>query len=546
MKIKILLLCIVLLAALLRMYHLGSNPPSLSWDEVAWGYNGYSLSVDLRDEFGVFLPFTYIESFGDFKPPVYAYLDSIPVALFGLTAFAARFPSAFFGTLTILVTYFLTLRIFYNSPYKKIIALLSAFLLAISPWHINLSRAAFEANVASFFIISGVWLFLGWVQGQKWYLIFSAVMFALSIYTFNTARIVSPLLVLLLAVAFWKQLYNRKKEVIVGSIVGLVLILPTVPFLVSPQAGLRFKEVNIFTNLEVIERTNQEIANDQGKKWSKVVHHRYATYGAEFVKHYLDHFNPTFLFLSGDGNPRFSTQDVGQLYLWDLIFLVGGVLLLIRNKEGNWWLLPLWLLIGIIPAATARETPHALRIETTLPTWQIYIAYGVTQLLIALRKIKFLNMRFAIVCALFFTLFVNVLYYLHGYYTHYPREYSSEWQYGYQDAVAYVNRVSSQYDRIYVTEALGRPYIYFLFYGKVSPHEFRQTADVTRDVFGFVHVNSFGKYTFTKDITADKNTKKTLYIASPQEVPGGATVLKEFALLNGNTSLVAFTLNSNE
>src|SRR6476661_4115461 len=91
----LLLIGIVALAAVLRFYHLASTPPSPSWDEVAWGYNSYTLSVDGRDEFGRFLPFTYLESFGDFKPPIYAYLGIIPTVLWGMGTFAARFPSAF-------------------------------------------------------------------------------------------------------------------------------------------------------------------------------------------------------------------------------------------------------------------------------------------------------------------------------------------------------------------------------------------------------------------------------------------------------------------
>src|SRR3989338_8121943 len=154
----IILAVIFLVAAFLRIYRIGDTPPSLTWDEVAWGYNAYSLGHDARDEFGRLLPIDYLESFGDFKPPVYAYLDVVPIKLFGLTEFSTRFPSAFFGVLTVLVTYFLTKRIFWNSKSKEMYALLSALFLAISPWHIMLSRAAFEANVATFFIIAGIWL----------------------------------------------------------------------------------------------------------------------------------------------------------------------------------------------------------------------------------------------------------------------------------------------------------------------------------------------------------------------------------------------------
>src|SRR3989344_4820167 len=179
-KTRIAFFIIIFLAFALRFVKLGSLPPSLTWDEASWGYNAYSLGVDARDEFGKFLPIQYLESFGDFKPPVYAYLDVFPVKIFGLNEFAVRFPSALFGVLTVLVTYFLTKRIFWDSKSKELYGLLSALFLAISQWHIMLSRAAFEPNVATFFLVGGVWLFICAMQKNSWNLIFSAIFFALS------------------------------------------------------------------------------------------------------------------------------------------------------------------------------------------------------------------------------------------------------------------------------------------------------------------------------------------------------------------------------
>src|SRR5579859_8002203 len=123
MKQNYILVFIILIAFILRFFQLGVNPPSLTWDEVAWGYNAYSIGTDGRDEFGRLLPYNYLESFGDFKPPIYAYLDIIPIKIFGLTAFATRFPSAVFGVLTVLMTYYLVLLLFQNSQKKEIYAL---------------------------------------------------------------------------------------------------------------------------------------------------------------------------------------------------------------------------------------------------------------------------------------------------------------------------------------------------------------------------------------------------------------------------------------
>lgn len=534
---KYLLVIILTLAAFLRFYQLGTNPPSLTWDEASWGYNAYSLSIDAKDEFGRFIPHDYLESFGDFKPPIYAYLDVIPVKLLGLNDFSVRFPSAFFGSLTVLFTFFLVKRIFYTSKQKENYALLSSLFLAISPWHILLSRAGFEANVATFFIVIGVWAFLAGVQDKKWYLAISSISFALSMYTFNTPRIVTPLLVLLLVVAFRNRLLVSKKEAAVAFVLGLLIFVPIFGFLLSPQAGLRFKEVNIFSDVNVIKTSNQEIANDNNAIWSKIVHNRRVLYSIEYIKHYFDNLSPNFLFIRGDGNPKFSTQDVGQMYIWDILFFVGGVMFLIKKKEGNWWLIPLWLLIGIIPAATARETPHALRIETTLPTFQILASYGFFQLVDRIKKYKKI-----IVFGLFALLFLNFIYFYHNYFNHYPYEYSGEWQYGYKESISYVKSVEKNYDYVQVTNALGRPYIYYLFYTKSDPDTFRKTSTVERDAFGFVTVKSFGKYVFPNnyDYSLSKN-KKVLYINTPYNLPKNINVLKTFYLLNGEPILVAYT-----
>ena len=540
-KNLLILLFIVIIASFLRFYQLGVNPPSLTWDEASWGYNAYSLGINGKDEFGRFLPLNYLESFGDFKPPMYAYLDIIPVKVFGLNEFATRFPSALFGVFTVILTYFLVKRIFWKSKNSNNYAIFSSFFLAISPWHILLSRAAFEANIATFLIILGIWGFLAGIQDKKWYLIISSISFALSMYTFNTPRIVSPLLVIFLAIVFRKKILEFKKEFIIALIVGFIVFLPTFKFLFTPQAGLRFKEVNIFSDIGVVKTSNQEIANDNGFIVSKIIHNRRILYSLEYVKHYFDNLSPSFLFIKGDGNPKFSSQDVGQMYIWDIIFFVGGILLIFKKREENWWIVPLWLIIGIIPAATARETPHALRIETTLPTFQILVSYGFVNLILN-SKYYLGKSKYAIFSIIFLLLFLNFFYFYHNYFAHYPSQYSGEWQYGYKDSINYVKSVEKNYDYVQVADALGRPYIYYLFYLKTNPEFFRETARIQKDAFGFVYVASFGKYIFPKDYSYSLSKNyKVLYINTPYNLPKNIKILKTFYLLNNEPVLVAYT-----
>lgn len=553
MKKIILLLSIICIAAILRFYQIGINPPSMSWDEVAFGYNAYSLGIDGRDEFGRLLPHDYLESFGDFKPPMYAYLDVLPVKVFGLTVFATRFPSALLGTLTVLITFFLTKTLFggfakkeqekkiWGIAYEEALGLLAAFFLAISPWHVMLSRAGWEANVATFFLVTGIWLFLKAVGGNMWYLTLSAVSFVGAVYTFNTSRVFGPLIIGVLAIIFWKKLWQYKKQTVVAAIVGLVILLPTLPHLLSPQAKLRFQEVNIFSDSSVVQVSNQEIANDHNASWSKVIHNRRVLYGLDFLKHYFDNLSMNFLFIQGDGNPKFALQDMGQMYLWDLPFLIAGAFFLFRKKQGFWYVLPLWLLLGIIPAATARETPHALRIETTLPTFQILTAYGVFVFFTS-DWLKYLNKRMqkAVLIVLAVVLLSQVTYYVHDLFIHYPVKTSGTWLYGYQTSIAYAQTVQDRYTEIDVTQSMGRPYIYYLFFTKTDPREFRKTATITRDAFGFVSVEGFGKYRFPTSWPKELRSN-VLYINTPDNIPGGAHIQKTFKALNGDEVLVAYT-----
>lgn len=536
MRSKFLLPVIILLAAFLRFYSLGSLPPSLTWDEAAWGYNAYSIGIDGRDEFGKFLPLSYLESFGDFKPPVYAYLDVLPVKILGLNEFSTRFPSAFFGTLTVLLTYLLVKEIFINSKRKKLYALFSAFFLAVSPWHIMLSRAAFEANVSAFFIVLGIYLFFKAINSDRKYLIFSFVSFVVSFYTFNTARVVSPILLFLLLAIFIKKLLNSKREILISIAVSIVLILPIARFILSPDATLRFREVNIFSDPSVAALVNREIQNDNGSLLSKIIHNRRFVYSTLFLQHYFDNLSPSFLFIKGDGNPKFSTQDVGELYLWDLPFFVLGIFLLFKRKEGYWWFLPLWLIIAIIPAATARETPHALRTETTLPTFQVLTAYGFVEVIDKFKKYKK-----SVLSALLFILFLNFVYFLHGYLTYYAKEFSGEWQYGYKDSVNYVLTNLDRYNQVNISETLGRPYIYYLFYSKEDPRIYRKTAIVKRDANGFVTIQGYGKFKFAKDLGKLRG-KGFLFIDAPNRLPAKGYKLKTFYLLNGDSILIAYVI----
>lgn len=532
------LIGIVALAALLRFTFLTSVPPSLYWDEVSQGFNAYTILESGRDEHGEFFPLARFKAFGDYKAPVYTYAIVPFMQLFGKTDLSIRLPSAFFGTLTVLVTYFLAIRLFSSYSYKKSIALFSAFILSISPWHIQLSRGAYEGNIATFFTVLSTWLFLRGKDGKKYAFLLSVISFILAFYSFNAHRVFIPLFVIFITLIYSKDLIKMKFTVIASLIVGFLLMIPFLLYFMTPESKLRFNEVNIFSDLDVIEKSNQWIAYSDNSVISKVLDNRRVLYTVSYLKHYFDFFNPQYLFFTGDENPRFSLQTNGILYLWELPFLLLGFYLLLTHRNKESLVILGWFFLAPVVGATARETPHALRSETFIPTYQMITAFGISYVGVVLSQSRLKRLTrygfFGVVCLACISVYV----FLHNYVTHFPITYSGVWQYGYPQAVKKAQDLSLDYEKIVFTESFGRPYIYVAFYGNYTPDQYWKESSVTRDPFGFYNVSKLGKFEF-RNIQGDEEiSDDTLYVGSPSEIDSRFRVIETIYTLDGKPSFL--------
>jgi len=230
MKKQIFLLILILfIAGFLRFWQLGQVPASPDWDEVSLGYNAYSLLQTGCDEYDQRLPL-FLRSFNDYKPALYAYLVIPFINLFGLNVFAVRLPAAILGTLAVLLTYWLVKEMFSRHTSEEYFAHLAgvttAFLLAISPWHIQFSRVAFESNIGLFFNILWVLLFLKGLR-RPWLLIFASFFSGLNLYVYQAEKVFTPLLVLTMILIWRKKLLRvSKKYLALSLITGLIVCLP--------------------------------------------------------------------------------------------------------------------------------------------------------------------------------------------------------------------------------------------------------------------------------------------------------------------------------
>jgi len=228
------LFLILILASVLRLFSLGSLPPSLYWDEASLGYNAYSIAQSLKDEHGEFLPIDRFIAFGDYKPPGFIYAAALSVKFLGLNEMTIRLPSALAGIFLVYLTFLASLEIFGSRK----IALLAALFISISPWSLHLSRGAFEANLAASFNLAGIYFFL---KGRRngFFLVPSFLFFILSFYTFNANRIIAPVLISVFSLIFLKQLKSKLNWLAVGFLLTILLLLPSLSFLRSPESRLQ-------------------------------------------------------------------------------------------------------------------------------------------------------------------------------------------------------------------------------------------------------------------------------------------------------------------
>ena len=532
-KILIILFGIFLVGFILRFWGVSNNPPSLYWDEISQGYNAYSILTTGYDEHHEFLPLTRFIAFGDNKAPVNIYMVAVSMIFLGKTALAIRFPSILLGSLTIIFAFLLARELFWKNRQKNIISLVVAGLLALSPWHILLSRASYESNIATFFAVMGLFLFFFAKRRFAWVYIFSGISFVVGFYAFNSARVFIPLIILTLGLIYWKDLLLKKKEVIGAFVIGFILLLPMMGYLLNPDSRTRFAEVNIFSDTNVVDQANTWLEADNNSITAKIFDNRRIGYGLLYLRHYFDFLNPQYLFFTGDINPRFSSQATGELWLWELPFILIGFYAVFRMKNKTSMFIILWFLLAPIGAATARETPHALRSETYIPIYELIAGIGIVTCCAFLYTKRKLYL-YGLIALLGLIVFFEGTYFLHEYMAIYPARYSREWQYGYAQTIAKTEKLKNNYDLIAFTDTYGRAYIYYLFYANVAPQTYWQEGNPTADIFGLYDVTKIGKYEFRRNIIKPGDMgRRVLYVVGPKELTTDLRVIDEVNFLDG-------------
>lgn len=528
MKARIIIGAILILAFILRIYKITNVPPSLYWDEVAIGYNAWSILTTGKDEYGHTLPLLF-ESFQEYKLPGLIYTTVPFIKIFGLNEISIRLPSVIFGVLAVLFIYLLASELFSSE-----IGFLSALFLAVSPWHIQFSRAGFEANGGLTMIIIGVYCLVKGIRYSKW-LYIGFFFSVLSVYFYYVLRLFVPLIILSYLYYYKAQKLHFKK-LILPLVLGFIVFTPFLLKLFGPSSMARLSQVSIVNDESVLTQSIKNKSEDQYIWLGKIMHYRYTVIAQQLIRNYLLHYSPEFFLFGRDSNLRHQVPGTGLIYIWEFLLILVGLYILLRQKCNALKLVVPWLLLSPFAASFAEPSPHALRALVMVPILQILGSFGFISFLKSIGK----TAQTILKCVLTVCMMVSVSYFLHQYIVHYPHVSSREWAYGYKEVVTYISQNKSRYHEIYLTGKYWRPYIFTLFYMQYPPELFQQNishSKIGNIFFGHADYDSsdaYYDYGGNKDIKyIIRHEPKSLLILAPDEKTPDDTVVDTVRDLDG-------------
>lgn len=371
---KWLLVFIIVIASFFRLWQLDKIPPGI-WPDEAMNTTNAIQALE-SGKFKVFYP----ENHG--REGLFINLIALSFAVFGISIWSFKIVPALIGIFTVIGQYFLTKEIFQFLSSKiqnTSVALLSAFLLAISFWHVNFSRIDFRAIMVPFVLVwSFYFLFRGIRTKKLFSFILAGLFFGAGFHTYISFRLAVLALGFLL---FWWFFIALREHWIKQYIIALAAFLSTI-FLIALPIGLYFSShpEDFFSRALGVSVFEQK--------------HPLEAFGKSLAVH-LGMFS-----FYGDQNWRHNFPPIPQLsHIGGIFFLIGiGYAIsqlvwafrsMFQNSPqekskyvvlfGIYAFFFVWFFSLLLPTVlTVEGIPHALRSIGVIPVAYIFMGLGIS------------------------------------------------------------------------------------------------------------------------------------------------------------------------
>lgn len=364
----------------------------------------------------------------------------------GLNPLGVRLASALYGTILIVLFYFLGSTL---SRGNQKVSLVYAALATILPWSFMISRLGHtHIPIMLIFVFLHLIFFSKAKKLGDYILSFIFIIIATIYYP-------SVIIFFLLFISYLslKAFFVLPRKYQLWTLISIFLITVFLGGFLSQRIGLFSKagrglDLAIWRDINTTWETNlyrslswnsspsffsfglapEQLAN-------KLFYNRYLANLSVFVHNYLSFFSPEWLFLKGDPVLRHSTGQMGAFYPFLIPFMLNGAFIFFRNSpQKTKQIFIVWILASPITAAITKDgAGYLLRVVTLLPFLTYFCALGIVESFNLIRK----NWQIPYGAALSFIGLYSAYYFFFGYFHVYPSLSARSFEYGFKELSDY-------------------------------------------------------------------------------------------------------------
>ena len=465
-----------------RTWQFNQLPPGLNQDEASIGIDAYNIVHFGIDRNGFSYPVNFV-SWGDGQNALYGYILMPFIAVGGLTPFVVRLPMLISGILTLPLVYFIAKRTFNN-----VYALIAMFLLAISPWHIVLSRWGLESNILPFIFALGYICLMKSSLTNKWFIL-ACLFFALCLYAYGTTYAAVPLFMLIMIPVLLGFRKVSRKNLIIGIISFALVGLPIALLILINTMHWNTIHIGIFSipryPIQARYETLTPISNTESIR--------------QFLRDLKHNLHTLFSLLlnQDDGLIANTVSPFGYFYRYTFpLAIIGGIMALYWRKSNNRMgrlLLLGWLAASVLIGLLIQININ--RINLIFIPLFLCMAFPLEWLWKHLKALFILSIITLLVAFSFFT------YTYHG--AEYRHQADGTFFTGLLPALDFARQEGN--NPICVTDKVNMPYIFALFSEKMDPKLYLNNI---RYESNSRQVISLGRYTFGENNCSRSLLKK--------------------------------------
>ncbi len=446
-----------IIACFVHCWQLAAIPAGFYIDEAAIANSSWSVLHTGADEYGTRLPM-FFRCFDNYHDPVMVYFLVPLMAVFGKGIAVVRFPGGFFHIAAGIAFACLVWRMFRN----KYLAAFSGFIFAVLPWAFPLSRNTSAGYMPMLLGICFGWLFMIPAFNRKSCpaAILSALGWAFAMYSHNCGRLTVALYLIAFGLAFNFLILKRWKVFVMFSVSLIAFMLPMILVVLRRGAALtqRFSTISVWHD----SPGTREVVN-------------------RIVVRYLDYFNPYFVFITGDSNPRHNSG-VGLLFLFMLPLVIIGLYVLVKYFLRNPWYRFIIAALLVYPAAAILTVDrfHSTRSLNGAPFWCMTAVAGALWCWRRREKLKLLLVALAIFAA------GEVSYYFYDYFTAYPKSVRGANDAAMLDSLQAAVKLRKNSETVWICPSAMpmrvnhnfKPYYYshLVYFGNIPPKQYRKSG----------------------------------------------------------------------